>query len=222
MLQCATTARNTWIQLDPQRPALLAINSKDRTSSSAELLYAAIDELLYSGLMKPAIRDNDEWKEPDIGGEPLPDEQGSSQVPRRFSAIHFQGECIREATCCTLDEAQGDEADIVFFDFVLTGNPGFITANFRVALALSRARVATALLLNRGTFSGWETKQHTQQRALQLFGVHDHHEKHGLIVRVWCCEKEPTPNPDLHCLRASCGQNGHLADNCPLQELASI
>ena len=122
MLQCATTAGNAYIQLDPQRPALPVVDSKDRTSSSAELLCAAVDEILHNGLMKPAIRDNDEWKEPvcnilesfktpiyiyptayeqrhclgqasgfqAIRGEPLSDKQGTSRVPRRSSAVHFQ------------------------------------------------------------------------------------------------------------------------------------
>ncbi|KAF5022228.1 hypothetical protein F66182_5743 [Fusarium sp. NRRL 66182] len=129
---------------------------------------------------------------------------------------------------CTLDEAQGDEADVVFVDTVLTSNTGFIAAPFRITLALSRARVATVLYENRGTFSGWETKDNTRKRALQLFQVHKYHEQQGLAIRHWCChkcetiehpasecEKEPQNDTNLVCLRTSCGQEGHLADNCP-------
>ncbi|KAM0554196.1 hypothetical protein ACHAPJ_006997 [Fusarium lateritium] len=203
MLQCATTAGNAYIQLDPQRPALPVVDSKDRTSSSAELLCAAVDEILHNGLMKPAIRHNDEWKEPvhkllsanlvGVGknaGKPV-DFLCAILYKSQATLLKLDLEMLvdegilsaadrRRIKVYTLDEAQGDECDIVLVDFVLTGNPGFIAAESRIALTLNRVRVITILFLKRGTFSGWEMKNTVQKHALQFYIIHNFDEKHGL------------------------------------------
>ncbi|KEZ40950.1 hypothetical protein SAPIO_CDS7848 [Scedosporium apiospermum] len=53
----------------------------------------------------------------------------------------------------TLDDAQGDEADFVFGDFVLTDHTGFLGEKFRTTLVTTRARGITALLLNREEYT---------------------------------------------------------------------
>ncbi|KAF4943317.1 hypothetical protein FSARC_14949, partial [Fusarium sarcochroum] len=197
---------------------------------------AAVDEISYKGLMKSLIRDNDDWQEPQAkktntvhrhfiitklfillntglvgvgknAGKPadflvatLYKSQATLlkvDLDKLVDEDNLSAADRRRVKVSTLDEAQSDEADIVIVDTVLVGNAGFIAEEFRIALALSRAHV-----------------EHSQKRALQLFHVHQCHEKHELGIRIWCCEKcetfqqpaadcdkELTEDATLRCLR---------------------
>ncbi|KAK1762908.1 hypothetical protein QBC33DRAFT_581402 [Phialemonium atrogriseum] len=127
----------------------------------------------------------------------------------------------------TLDVAQGDEADFVFVDFVTVSHPGFTGENFRIALATTRARGMSILLLNRGTFVGYD-KPETRKRANVLFRLYNYHATRQLTVRIWCCLNSQTDDhttsnctaipPDMSnitCERQSCGVGGHNAATCP-------
>ncbi|KAJ3522690.1 hypothetical protein NM208_g12752 [Fusarium decemcellulare] len=88
--------------------------------------------------------------------------------------------------------AQGDEADVVFVDYVAASHPRFTGEPFRGTVATTRARGLTIILLNRGTFIGWETREETRKRANQLFRIFHWHMSRKLHTRLFCCMNSNT------------------------------
>lgn len=131
----------------------------------------------------------------------------------------------------TLDDAQGDEADFVFGDYVAVSHPGFTSESFRRTLVTTRARGITVVLLNRGTFVGLECNKKTEKRALELYRFYTQYASQGLAFRIWSClncdspghteaqcTEQPRDMSGIRCERESCGKAGHLTAKCPMQQ----
>ncbi|KAL7929424.1 hypothetical protein V8C35DRAFT_315601 [Trichoderma chlorosporum] len=127
----------------------------------------------------------------------------------------------------TLDEAQGDEADFVFVDFVVVTHPGFTGEHFRITLGTTRARGINVYLLNRGVFVGYDKSSEVADRAIQLSRLFSLCQGTGSIHRLhYCihCQGDHTADEctakseameGIQCERASCGKSGHNAATCP-------
>ncbi|WAO93930.1 AAA-12 domain-containing protein [Fusarium falciforme] len=83
--------------------------------------------------------------------------------------------------------SQDDEAVIVFVDYLTVSHPGFTADSFRGTLTLIRARGMTILLLNRGTFVGYERREQFIERSNHLFRIHDWHASRQLVQRLAGC-----------------------------------
>lgn len=79
-------------------------------------------------------------------------------------------------------------------------------------------------------FVGWEIRDQTEKRALELYRIFKYHNKNDLTIRVWCCHKctsldhkvsnckeELAHDPNLDCANSICQQTGHTSDHCELQ-----
>ncbi|KAF4460237.1 Nonsense-mediated mRNA decay 1 [Fusarium albosuccineum] len=132
----------------------------------------------------------------------------------------------------TFDDAQGDEADFVFVDYVAVSFPGFLGENFRGTLATTRTRGVAVILLNRGTFVGWENHDNTRKRANQLFRIFNYHMSRGLTHRIFAClgcqayghtidvcKSEPLEPSTEGCERSSCNTDSpHTSATCPTRK----
>ncbi|KAI9158793.1 hypothetical protein HJFPF1_06791 [Paramyrothecium foliicola] len=68
----------------------------------------------------------------------------------------------------TIDDAQGDEADFVFVDFVTTSHQGFTGKDFRLTLGTTRARGISIFLLNRGSFVGYDDPRDLEKQRMVI------------------------------------------------------
>ncbi|RMJ04652.1 hypothetical protein CDV36_014676 [Fusarium kuroshium] len=140
----------------------------------------------------------------------------------------FSKDILTRLKVKTLDDAQGDEADIVFVDYVAVNHPGFTAESFRGTLALTRARGMTILLLNRGTFVGYERREESIERSNHLFRIYNWHASRQLVQRFsGCLHYEILDHVTSECKGAvdysteevcehpSCGKKGHNAATCP-------
>ncbi|RSL62753.1 hypothetical protein CEP53_004661 [Fusarium sp. AF-6] len=140
----------------------------------------------------------------------------------------FSKDILTRLKVKTLDDAQGDEADIVFVDYVAVNHPGFTAESFRGTLALTRARGMTILLLNRGTFVGYERREESIERSNHLFRIYNWHASRQLVQRfsgcLHCeildhvtseCKEAVDCSTEEVCERPSCGKKGHNAATCP-------
>lgn len=129
----------------------------------------------------------------------------------------------------TLSDAQGDEADFVFGDFVAVDHPGFTGEQSYITLVTTRARGFTTILLNRGTFVGRD-KDLTLRCANMLYQLHRECLNDQVVIRVWCCmncesdghtaeecSKGALDMSASQCERPSCRKMGHIAARCPRQ-----
>ncbi|RSL62305.1 hypothetical protein BHE90_008598 [Fusarium euwallaceae] len=136
-----------------------------------------------------------------------------------------QGRFSKDILSClkvkTLDDAQGDEADIVFVDYVAVNHPGFTAESFRGTLAITRAHGMTILLLNRGTFVGYERREESIERSNHLSRIHNWHASRQLVQRfsgcLHCeivdhvtseCKEAVDYSTEEVCERPSCGKKG--------------
>jgi hypothetical protein len=128
----------------------------------------------------------------------------------------------------TVDNAQGDEADFVFYDMVTTAAPAFVAERFRLTLGLSRATAFQVVITNRGNFVGHERNEITRPRALELSRAWKYFNDLGVTKRITSCKQCEThehttdqcdkPDPDMRserCERTSCGEKRHIAAFCP-------
>jgi hypothetical protein len=143
----------------------------------------------------------------------------------------FSKDTLTRLKVKTLDGPQDDEADIVFVDYVAISHPGFTADSFRGTLALTRARGMTILLLNRGTFVGYERREGFIECSNHLFRIYNWHASRQLVHR-WSgclnCEtldqttsecKEPVDfSTKGACERSSCRKEGHNAATCPTRK----
>lgn len=127
----------------------------------------------------------------------------------------------------TLDDVQGDEADFVFVDFVAISHPGSAGEASDINRAATRARGMSILLMNRGTFVGYERPEN-HKRATALFRLYDKLAARRVTLRMWCClncqtdshhtlvcTTKPQDMPDAVCEWYACGERGHNAATCP-------
>ncbi|EEU44747.1 uncharacterized protein NECHADRAFT_84818 [Fusarium vanettenii 77-13-4] len=109
------------------------------------------------------------------------------EIKSLISQGRFAKDILTRLKVKTLDDAEGDEADIVFVDYVAVNHPGFTAESFRGTLALTRARGMTLLLLNRGTFVGYEHRKESIKRANHLYRIHNWHASRQLVQRFSGC-----------------------------------
>ncbi|QPC77701.1 hypothetical protein HYE68_008453 [Fusarium pseudograminearum] len=105
----------------------------------------------------------------------------------------------------TIDNAQGDEADFVFYDMVTTSTPAFVAADFRCTLGLSRSTAFLVVLANRGNFIGHEKNETTQGRAQDLARVYEFFAKRNVNKRIKSCKK--------------CETHDHTTDDCTADDI---
>ncbi|KAJ4233450.1 hypothetical protein NW759_002226 [Fusarium solani] len=143
----------------------------------------------------------------------------------------FSKDTLTRLKVKTLDGPQDDEADIVFVDYVTISHPGFTADSFRGTLALTRARGMTILLLNRGTFVGYERREEFIECSNHLFRIYNWHASRQLVQRLSGCLncetldhttsecKEPVDfSTKGACERPSCRKEGHNAATCPTRK----
>ncbi|RSM14479.1 hypothetical protein CDV31_005368 [Fusarium ambrosium] len=104
-------------------------------------------------------------------------------IKHLISQGHISKDTLTRLKVKTLDDSQGDEADIVFVDYVTVSHPGFTAESFRGTLALTRTRGMTILLLNRGTFVGYERRKDFVKRSNHLFRIYNWHASRQLVQR---------------------------------------
>ncbi|KAI8714471.1 CCHC-type domain-containing protein [Fusarium sp. LHS14.1] len=212
----------------------LSISEAEMESTSSTLFYNDTMRLLRSGEANwPAsLRSIQDYVRTNVYSG-LPTDGCTLSLPCRFSKD-------TRLEVKTLDGPQGDEADIVFVDYVTVSHSGFTAESFRGTLALTRARGMTILLLNRGTFVGYERRKETTKRANHLYRIHNWHETRRLVQRLdgclncesllhstdRCKGKAPADNNnnniDSPCERPSCGKEGHNAATCPTRLIARL
>ncbi|WAO88246.1 CCHC-type domain-containing protein [Fusarium falciforme] len=122
----------------------------------------------------------------------------------------------------------------VFVDYMAVSHPAFTTESFRGTLATTRARGFTILVLNRGLFVGWETRDTTRKRANEIFRLYDFFASNKLVVRVPCCLycqthehdtatcPEEKPSSGEYVCKTCANKNGHIADTCPTRSLPKL
>ncbi|KAG5663692.1 hypothetical protein KAF25_006277 [Fusarium avenaceum] len=125
----------------------------------------------------------------------------------------------------TVDNAQGDEADFVFYDFITTTTPGFVAERHRLTLGYSRSSRFLAVTNSRGgNFVGHEENETTGSRAFELSRTWKYLNDLGVTKRITSCKGCEThehttdqcdkSDPDMHsevCERTSCGEEHHIA-----------
>lgn len=138
---------------------------------------------------------------------------------------------IDRITVKTLDDSPGDEADVVFCDWVRDTSVGHIGELSHVVLATTRARAVTVHLLERGTFVGYSQQGLRAKVMSDLW--HRLSEYEGLSkfchrfdgcnichtighLTGFRSEASPVPAPGVKCKRPKCeARDTHLTAYCP-------